>query len=58
MENNYSISKQDLFSCFIERCINLTKGDGITSMITLQNWMFLDNFINLSHLQIQIQPSN
>ena len=40
----YETSKRDLFSCFIKQCCNLTKENGIYSMITIHTWMFLSAF--------------
>lgn len=37
-------SKVDLFSCFIERSYTLAKFGGLSSMVTMQNWMFLSSF--------------
>ena len=43
----YPDSKSDLFAIFIEFCINLTKKNFYTSMITQQSWMFLSSFEKL-----------
>lgn len=43
----YPDSKSDLFAVFIEFCINLTKKNFYTSMITQQSWMFLSSFEKL-----------
>lgn len=40
----FADSKSDLFSCFIERSYSLIKEDGLSSMVTMQNWMFLSSF--------------
>ena len=40
----YPDSKSDLFAMFIERGLNLVRQSGISSMITIQNWMFLPSF--------------
>ena len=43
--NRYYVGgKTDLFSVFIERCIQLTKPNYYLSMITMQSWMFLTSF--------------
>lgn len=44
---NYSDSKSDLFSMFIERNFDLVYKHGIVAMITMQNWMFLSSFEKL-----------
>ncbi|OIP86293.1 hypothetical protein AUK57_00780 [Candidatus Saccharibacteria bacterium CG2_30_41_52] len=37
----YSESKADLYSVFMEVCLNLAIDDGYVSMVTMQSWMFL-----------------
>lgn len=37
----YPESKADLYSVFMEVCLNLAKDDGYVSMVTMQSWMFL-----------------
>ena len=62
VKNFYKDSKSDLYSVFIERCLELLKQNGFTAMITMQGWMFQGsyellrnkllnyNFINMVHL--------
>ncbi|WP_400205645.1 BREX-1 system adenine-specific DNA-methyltransferase PglX [Methanomethylophilus alvi] len=47
VKDNYSIGKSDLFACFIERCISLTKPNEYLSMITQHAFMFLSSFEEL-----------
>lgn len=42
VDKKYSNTKRDLFSVFIERAFNLSKG--YISMITMESWMFLSSF--------------
>ena len=44
VKKNYSETKADLFSCFIERGFQLTNVRGFVSMITMESWMFLSSF--------------
>jgi len=44
VKENYPNSKADLFSCFIEHGISMTKKQSFTSMITMESWMFLSSF--------------
>ncbi len=37
-------SKTDLYSAFFERSLSLVKQNGLASLITIQNWMFLSSF--------------
>lgn len=46
-EKNFSDSKSDLFSMFIERSLLFVKENGLISMITMQSWMFLSSFESL-----------
>jgi type II restriction/modification system DNA methylase subunit YeeA len=41
---NFPASKNDLFSCFIERGFSLSSGTGREAMLTMQSWMFLSTF--------------
>lgn len=43
----YRNSKSDLFAIFIERSFELSKVNGICSLITMQSWMFLSSFEGL-----------
>jgi len=47
VKKHYPDSKSDLFSAFIERCLNYTKPKGFTAMITQHSWMFLSSFEKL-----------
>ena len=44
VKKNYPDSKADLFAVFIEKCLQLTKQNCYTSMVTMQSWMFLSSF--------------
>jgi len=43
----YPITKADLYAAFIERCLQLAKGDGFVAMITQQSFMFITSFEKL-----------
>lgn len=47
LKENYSDSKGDLCTAFIERCLELTAPRGCCAMVTMQSWMFLSSFENL-----------
>ena len=47
LNKNYKDSKKDMFAVFIEKCINFTKKNGLTSMVTMHSWMFLSSFEKL-----------
>lgn len=54
VKKNYSDEKADLFSCFINQCLNLTAPKEYTCMLTSQSWMFLPSFEDIrSNLQNQ-----
>lgn len=44
LKRNYKKSKGDLYSAFIERCIELLTDDGRLAMITQQSFMFISSF--------------
>ena len=46
-EDNYPMSKSDLFAMFIERCSKMSVSHGTVAMITMQSWMFLSSFEDL-----------
>lgn len=44
---NYQYTKADLFACFINKSLRMTRENGYTSMITMHSWMFLSSFDKL-----------
>ena len=44
VNNEYPISKVDLYSIFIEKCYNYVKTNRYVSMITMHSWMFIKSF--------------
>ena len=46
-EDNYPMSKSDLFAMFIERCSKMCMRNGYVSMVTMQSWMFLSSYEDL-----------
>ena len=49
----YPDEKADLYSMFIGRCLILTLNGGVTGLITMHSWMFLDSFEQLREKVIQ-----
>lgn len=47
LSREFSDSKNDMFSAFIERCGELTKPNCYQAMITMHSWMFLSSFERL-----------
>ena len=47
IDEKFSDSKGDLFACFMEKCIKLTKEIKLIAMITQHSWMFLSSFQKL-----------
>jgi len=47
LTKNYALSKNDMFTVFMEVCQNLLKRDGLYSMVNQQSWMFLAGFAKL-----------
>jgi len=43
-KRNYPITRQDLYSMFIERGLAFTKSNGSMGMVTMLSWMFLSSF--------------
>jgi len=46
-QENYSKSKYDLFSVFIERCISLLLNKGISAIVTQETWLTSQQFTEL-----------
>ena len=47
VSSKYKTSKYDLYSVFIEKCIEFTKRNKMTAMITQHTWMFLSSYSKL-----------
>ena len=47
VDNSYPEAKSDLYACFIEKCLSLTKSHLFTAMITQQSFMFTDDYKEL-----------
>ena len=47
VKERYPDSKFDLFAVFMERALELTKGNGYMTMINMQSWMFLSSYERL-----------
>lgn len=43
-EARYPTAKNDLANVFLERCLELTKQDGVVQIIMPQNWLFLPSY--------------
>ena len=46
-QNQYPRSQADLFSMFIERCLQLVQRRGYGGLITMHSWMFISSFDEL-----------
>uniref|UniRef100_UPI003FD6D3BB BREX-1 system adenine-specific DNA-methyltransferase PglX n=1 Tax=Ruminococcus callidus TaxID=40519 RepID=UPI003FD6D3BB len=47
VKKNFPDSKSDLFACFMEKCGQLVKRNGLYAMITQHAWMFLSSYEKL-----------
>ena len=52
-KQNFSISKSDLFACFITQGLNFGKPTALVSMITMESWMFLSSYQEFRQTLIQ-----
>ncbi len=52
----YPDCRSDLFAMFIKRCLALNVEGGVTSMITMQSWMFISSFEPLRKSIIASNP--
>jgi hypothetical protein len=44
---NYPKGKADLYTAFLERGLQLTKVGGISALLTMRNWMFIQQFTQI-----------
>jgi hypothetical protein len=51
----YKKGKTDLYGCFLERCASLVTKSGYYGMITIPNWMFLQEFADLRNWLLAAQ---
>lgn len=47
VEKNYPDSKSDMYTCFIEKCLDMAKSGKYVAMITQQSFMFTDDYKEL-----------
>ena len=47
VQKNYKSSNSDLYACFIEKCLNLSKNNKFVSMVTQHSFMFTDDYKEL-----------
>lgn len=47
VEKNYNESKSDLYACFIERAMLLSRKNGLIGLVTQQSFMFTDDYKRL-----------
>lgn len=47
VEKHYPDSKSDLYACFIEKCIKMTKPHCFSALVTMQSFMFTDDYKEL-----------
>lgn len=53
VQAHYEKSKSDLYSCFIQKCLDYTRINGYCSMITIQGWMYLSSFADTRQLVLK-----
>ena len=44
IKKNYSISKEDIYACFIKRCSEISSARSFVAMVTMESWMFNTSF--------------
>ena len=53
LQKNYSKTKSEMYSAFIERCNEMTKNNGYQAMITIHTWMFITSFENVRDMLLK-----
>ncbi|MEG4814879.1 BREX-6 system adenine-specific DNA-methyltransferase PglX [Microcoleus sp. K5-D4] len=51
--NHYPRGKADLYAAFLERSLQLAKVGGVSAMLTMRNWMFLQQYSTLRQYLIE-----
>ena len=46
-EKEYPLGKADLYACFLLRGLELVREGGVSSMLTMRNWMFIKQYAGL-----------
>jgi hypothetical protein len=55
-KSTYPQSKQDLATCFVERCNEFCSRDGVSTLVTPQTWLFQDRYTDLrKRLLVEIE---
>jgi len=44
VNSGYSEAEENLYTCFLERCLELSKKGGIVSQVSLSGWMYIGDF--------------
>ena len=57
VKKNFPDSKSDLFACFMEKCGQLVKRNGLYAMITQHAWMFLSSYEKLREKKVFINKT-
>ena len=47
LKENYPKTKSEMYSAFMERCLDFTDEKGYVSMITIHSWLFISSFRDL-----------
>lgn len=50
IDTNYTLGKADLYSAFLLRGLQLAKQGGVSAMLTMRNWMFINQFAALREI--------
>ncbi|HRD10455.1 MAG TPA: BREX-1 system adenine-specific DNA-methyltransferase PglX [Mycobacterium sp.] len=46
-DENYPLSKADLYSMFLDKALNIADAGAYVAMVTMQNWMYLPSHVGL-----------
>lgn len=47
VEEHYALGKADLYAAFLLRGLELVRSGGVSAMLTMRNWMFIQQFMEL-----------
>lgn len=47
LERNYKDARRDLATAFVERCLEFNSAEGVSALVTPQNWFFLPTYKHL-----------
>ena len=58
VEAQYLLGKADLYAAYLLRGLELVRRGGVSSMLTIRNWMFIKQYAALRNTSTQYPPAS